>query len=146
MRYEGSTKIATNTKHIWNALIDPRQMSACMPGLVTWHEVEENKIFQLTVSWGIDNAPQINLPIRITWESLTPPQSMVIVGETAVNQLLIHTKATITLTPYSPTIAILAFNAEVTSPNRMMDRLVHTAVPPLIAKFFKCLKHSLENS
>lgn len=146
MRYEGSTEIVAHVTDVWNALVDPHQMSTCMPGLVTWHEVKENKIFQLMVSWGMDNTPQVNIPIRIIWESLNASKSMVIVGETAVNQLPIHTKATITLTPIETAITTLAFKAEITTPNRMMDRLVHTAVPPLIAKFFKCLKHTIENS
>ena len=146
MRYEGATEIASHITHIWNALIDPQQMSVCMPGLVNWHVVQENKIFELIVSWGMDSSPQLTIPLRIIWESLTPPVSMVLVGETAVNQLPITTKATITLTSQTPAITTLAFNAEVTTPNRMMDRLVHTAVPPLIAKYFKCLKHNLENS
>ncbi len=146
MRYEGATEIAAHITHVWNALIDPHQMSTCMPGLVTWQVVQENKVFELSVSWGMDSSPQITIPLRIIWESLTPPESMVLVGETAVNQLPITTKGTITLTPHTPTVTTLAFNAEVTTPNRMMDRLVHTAVPPLLAQFFKCLKHTLENS
>jgi len=146
MHYVGSTAIDTPLVQAWAALVDPHQMSACMPGLVQWHVVEENKIFHLTVSWGKAGSPQITIPLRIIWEALHPPQSMVVVGETAVNQLPIFIRSTITLTPQTPHSTTLAFGAVVTTPNPMMDRMVHTAVPPLIAKFFKCLKHNLENS
>lgn len=146
MRYEGSTNIAAPQTRVWQALVDPHQMSACMPGLVNWQVVQENKAFQLTVSWATEQSPKIQLPVQIVWESLQPPQKMVVVGETAVNQLPITTQATITLTPHTPAITTLAFNAEITTPNRIMDRMVHTAAPPLIAKFFKSLKHTLENS
>ena len=146
MRYKGSTDISAPNQTVWAALIDPHQMSTCMPGITSWHVVEENKVFQLNVSWGVDSERKINLPARIVWESLHPPNKMVLVGETAVNQLPITTKGTITLTPRSPAITTLAFHAEVTTPHRMLDRMVHQAAPPLIAKFFKCLKHNLENS
>lgn len=146
MHYIGSTDISTSRQLVWAALIDPHQMSACMPGLVHWHEVQANKVFELHIAWGSPRSPQINLPLRITWRRLEPPHLMVVRGETAVNQLTIHVAGTITLTRKTKNITTLAFDADVTTPNRMLDRLVHTAVPPTIAQFFKCLKQILANS
>lgn len=143
MRYTGNVLIPSPPTDVWSALIDPEQMSQCMPGLTTWRTVQPQKVFQLHLAWATETSQPIQVPVRIEWLQQTAVRYLQLTATTTLGGThQIVATGDVTLTP-TDNGTDLAFSADVTTPNPVMDRLVHTAVPKLTANFFHCLKTKL---
>lgn len=144
MRYAGNVLINAPSESVWAMLLNPYELSQCMPGLTSWRVVTPQQAFQLYIAWSVTDAGQIEFPVLLEWVRLDHNSHMQLNASATVGSSThISANGAITLTAVSPTQTDLAFSATVVTPNKIMDRLVHTAVPKLTAAFFQCFKNRL---
>ena len=145
MRFEGSLELTSPQQTIWSYLNDPHKMGECLPGVKQWQEIEPDKSFELLFQWPPNQTNEIELRVQLTWVEQTPPTYLALKALTKMGSQQLTATGDFTLTATCANKTDVAFSVDVTTPNPMLDRLVHTAVPKLANAFFKRLQNQLEN-
>lgn len=144
MRLSGSVVLAAPPQQVWAFLLNPAQISQCMPGLQNWHVLEENKKFHLQLAWKLSPTNQIKFPTTLEWDKLSAPDMLRVKTVTIISKEEIHSTGTITLAPQAHSNDTdLAFTAEITPPNPFLAQMIRNTAPKLIDAFFKQFKQNL---
>ena len=145
MRYIGTVDFQIPRQQVWDALLNPDELSHCVPGLLNWRPLKSNQAFSLQLAWAAADNP-IQFPLLLEWVEQRPPEFLLLKGTMKFSSSQIIGEGDIMLTAVTPTHTQLQFTAVITTPNKMLDRIVHTAVPQIITSFFKCMKTHLQTS
>ncbi len=145
MRYIGTVDFQVPCQQVWEALLTPEELSICVPGLLSWRPLKSNQTFSLQLAWEAGTNP-IQFPLLLEWVEQRPPEFLLLNGTMTFSNSQIVGEGEITLTAVTPTHTQLQFTAVITTPNKMTDRIRHTAMPQIITSFFKCMKTHLQTS
>jgi carbon monoxide dehydrogenase subunit G len=144
MHFFGTVEFNAVPHAVWELLMQPDIMGRCLPGVNNWRIVTPNKVFDLMFQWPTNQTSEIELPVRLEWTERREMIYLAIKATTQIGSQLIHGVGDFTLNITHPQKTEVSFTIDITTPNKMFDRLVHTAVPKLANAFFTCLRTHLE--
>ncbi|MCP5094011.1 MAG: hypothetical protein GY943_00505 [Chloroflexi bacterium] len=145
MRFIGSTEFDSPQPTVWSYLTNPTKMAACLPGVKQWQMIEPEKSFDLLFHWPSNQSHDLELPVQLMWTEQNAPTYLALKAITEMGSQQLTATGNFTLTAHEHNKTAVSFSVDVTTPNKMLDRMVHTAVPKLANAFFTCLKNDLEN-
>ncbi len=140
MKISGESIIQAPIATVWDILIDPQQISACMPGLSSWEMIEPQKKFQLFIIWGEDDAPRLKVPITLEWTKADKPTYICLTGDITVATAVTETSGELILIETTPYETTIQFTAGINAPNQMIDQMARTLAPTIANTFFKRLQ------
>lgn len=141
LQISGTVPFATSPNQLWDILIDPPRLSACVPGLQRWETIEPNRTFTLWLGWQSD---QSLIPVTLIWEKQTPPTEFIFRGQVAFGSVPFPTDGSIHLQETAVSQTDLHFTLTLHTDNKMIWQIATTLIPKAADAFFSCLKKQLQ--
>jgi carbon monoxide dehydrogenase subunit G len=147
MNISGTALVMAPAAQVWQVLISPEEISACVPGLTSWQTVQPNQQFSLLLAWG--RPPHtVYIPILLTWTAVTPPPHLALYAEATLMNQTITTLGNLHLHSATPTTTHIGFTVtpQTSQENSFIKQLIRQTAPRFIDAFFKNIQTHLQNT
>lgn len=144
MHIAATVPLPAAPERVWALLINPDAVSQCVPGLRQWRALEADHDYRLWINWRVtDGASPEGVPVRLTWQSLTPPEQFTITAEVAWRETAVPVTGVVDLIPTSRVSTDLTFRLDLHTENKLLMQMAANIVPKAADAFFTCFKKQL---
>lgn len=146
MQFEGTVKINALSSVAWDFLTDPNEITACVPQIESWQEIEPNKRFELVgaMPMGVGNFARV--PAVVNWLEVEFPK-MSIESKVKFGSGQLYMLGAFELEETADNQTNLIWSADIREPKTGLSipkPMLHGWSVKLFKHFFTCVKNKIE--
>lgn len=145
MHFEGTLTVKTKRENVWKFLVDPKQVSKCLPDVQKLEVLDETR-FNVTVKIGIGVVKGIS-NFKFQLSDLSPPSHARLVGTGSSPGSAINFESIIDLEEAGKGETAIKWSAEAQVGGMLAgigSRLMQGASEKITKELFDCIKRSVE--
>ena len=146
MKFEGTVNISAPSDAVWDFLTDPDKLTACVPQLESWEEIEPNKRFEIVGAMPMGAGSFARVPAVVNWLDVAQPH-MAVEAKIKFGSGKLYMTGEFDLEEADESHTKLLWSSEISGPKTGLSipkPMLHSWSVKLFKAFFTCVKNKIE--